>query len=219
MGWEDFVIEDAYIPPLGDANGKPIALLGKVMLRVRLSSAVYQVTFLVADTVAVPVIIGTCFMTKHVISIRCIDQYVQFTRAKLPILAMHDREEKFIDLNDNETLDDPNRLHAYPRTPRTPPQASQNLHKPHTIRLAKYTKIPARSQVAVSVVTEASGLVFVEPKHSVQARYHVRTANGIVEANRNRRFDLVISNFSKFPRALSKGMVIAYATRNPLGIY
>ena len=44
----------------------------------------------------------------------------------------------------------------------------------------------------------------------MQARYHVRTANGIVEANRNRRFDLVISNFSKFPRALPKGMVIAY---------
>ena len=153
------------------------------MLRVRLSSSVYQVTFLVADTLAVPVIIGTCFMTKHVISIRCIDQYVKFTRAKLPILATHNREEKFVDLNDNETLDDLNRLHPYPRTPRTPPQALQNFHKPHTIRLAKYTKIPARCQVAVSVVTEASGLVFAEPKHSVQARYHFRTANGVVEAN------------------------------------
>ena len=82
------------------------------MLRVRLGSAVYQFTFLVADTLAVPVIIGTCFMTKHVISIRCIEQYVQFTRAKLPILATHTREKAFADIGDNEPRDDPNRLQA-----------------------------------------------------------------------------------------------------------
>ena len=68
------------------------------------------------------------------------------------------------------------------------------------------------------MTTQVSGLVFIEPKHALQARHHVRTANGIVEARKNEKFMIVLSNFSKTVRKLPKNMVIAYATRNPVGI-
>ncbi len=75
------------------------------------------------------------------------------------------------------------------------------------------------SQVAIPVRTEASGLVFLEPKHSVLVRHNVRTANGVAEVKGNRPFKIVVSNFSEQPRMLQKEMTIGYATRNPTGVY
>ena len=74
------------------------------------------------------------------------------------------------------------------------------------------------SQVAIPVVTKASGLVYIERKLAVQTRYHVRTANGIHEVRPNVKFELVLAKFSKNPQRLPKGMTIAYAKRNPLAI-
>lgn len=139
VGWEEFVINDSYIPPLGDANEKPLALLGKVMVRVRFCYEVYLVALLVADTLAVPVISGTCFMRKHIVSIRFIDEYVQSTQAKPAILATHSLEETFIDLEYNETREETTRRQAYTRASGKSTQASQNFHKPNKIRVAMYT--------------------------------------------------------------------------------
>ena len=75
------------------------------------------------------------------------------------------------------------------------------------------------SQVAVPVRTEASRLVFLEPKHSVLARHNVRSANGVAEVKGSRPFKIVVSNFSEQPRMLHKGITIGYATRNPTGVY
>ena len=87
------------------------------------------------------------------------------------------------------------------------------------MKLAKFVTIPHMSQVAVPVRTEASGLVFLEPKHSVLARHNVRTANGVAEVKGNRPFKIVVSNFFEQPRMLHKRMTIGYATRNPTGVY
>ena len=87
------------------------------------------------------------------------------------------------------------------------------------MKLANFFTIPPMSQVAVLVRTEASGLVFLEPKHPVLARHNVRTANGVAEVTGNRPFKIVVSNFSEQPRMLHKGMNIGYATRNPTGVY
>ena len=74
------------------------------------------------------------------------------------------------------------------------------------------------SQVAIPVVTKASGLVYIEPKLPAQTRYHVRTANGIHDVRPDVRFELVQTNFPNNPQRLPKGMTIAYAKRNPLAI-
>ena len=73
-------------------------------------------------------------------------------------------------------------------------------------------------QVAIPVVTKASGLVYIEPKLPVQTRGNVRNANGIDDVRPGVRFELVLANVSKNPQRLPKGMTIAYAKRNPLAI-
>ena len=78
--------------------------------------------------------------------------------------------------------------------------------------------IPPIFQVAISVVTKASGLVYIEARLPVENRYHVRTANGIHDVRPDVRFELVLANFSKNPERLPKVMKIAYAKRNPLAI-
>ena len=75
------------------------------------------------------------------------------------------------------------------------------------------------SQVTVPVRTKASGLVFLEPKHSVLTRHNVRTSNGVAEENGNRSSKVAVSNFSEQLRMLHKGMTIGYATRNPTGLF
>ena len=128
QGWGDEWFHDQDLPSLGDANGNSLKLMGKIVLRVRLGSATYRVLFVVAEHLAVSVIIGTSFMNRNVKGI---------------------------------------------------------------------------------MTTQASCLVFIEPKHALQARQHVRTANSIVEVRKGEKFLIVLSNFSKIPRTLPKNMVIA----------
>ena len=92
------------------------------------------------------------------------------------------------------------------------------FNKANTIQTARTITIPPMSQVAIPVVTKASGLVYIEPKLTVQTRYQVRTANGIHDVRPDVRFELVLANFSKNPQRLPKGVTIAYAKRNPLAI-
>ena len=73
--------------------------------------------------------------------------------------------------------------------------------------------------MAVLVVSTAAGLVYLEPKAALQQRHRVRTANGVADIKTNGRVAITISNFSKTPKCLPKGTVVAYAKRNPLTIH
>ena len=209
--WEESLLQDQDLPALGDANGNPLKLMGKIVSRVRLGSATYRVLFVVTEHLAVSVIIGTSFMNRNVKVIMCMDQWIYLARSKVPIIAQHQgrRQVSEGDLHESQS---PSAQESKQRTTKS------NLNAPNTIRLAKHVTIPPFPQVAVPVTTQASGLVFIKPKHALQARHHVRTANGIVEVRENEKFMIVLSNFSKTPRKLRKNMVLAYATRNPLGI-
>ena len=57
-GWETLLDKDATMPRLGDANGRPLPLLGEITLRIRFGNTTYRVPFIVADKLAVNVIIG-----------------------------------------------------------------------------------------------------------------------------------------------------------------
>ena len=158
---------------------------------------------------------GTRFMNRFVDAIECRNQKIRLNRrGTIPILSRHDarrpHERPTDKQNDNDDQND------NPRNEKRINDAPFN--KPHTIRTARTVTIPPMSQVAISVVTKASGLVYIEPKLPVQTRYHVRTANGIHEVRPNVKFELVVANFSKNPQRLPKGMTIAYAKRNPLAI-
>ena len=130
------------------------------------------------------------------------DGEIKLTRATNPILSWHHGRKTYVDEKSPST-----------ETPDGPPvhQDADNVNRLHTVKLAKFVTIPPLSQVAVLFRTEASGLVFLEPKHSVLARQDVRTANGVAEVKGNRPFKIVVSNFSEQPRMLHKGMIIGYA--------
>ena len=164
QGWENYRIPDASVPALGDANGKRLRLLGQVVLRVRFGSAMYRVSFLVAERLAVSAIIGTAFMNCHVRGIMCMDGNIKLTRATISIVSRHHGRKPYVEAKSPST-----------ETPDGPPlhQGADNVNRPHTVKLAKFVTIPPLSQVAVPVRTEASGLVFLEAKHSVFARHNV----------------------------------------------
>ena len=65
-GWERLLDKDEIMPRLGDANVRPLRPLEEMTLRIRFGYTTYGVPFIVADTRAVNVIIGTCFMKRYV---------------------------------------------------------------------------------------------------------------------------------------------------------
>ena len=70
----------------------------------------------------------------------------------------------------------------------------------------------------VEVDSRASGLAFLKPKLALQGVKQVRMANVIMEATPEKRFRVLLSNFSRHPRRFPKGTVIGYGTQNPINI-
>ena len=70
-GWETLLDKDATMPRLGEANGRPLRIFGEITLRIRFGNTTYRVPFIVADKLAVNVLIGTRFMNRYVGAIEC----------------------------------------------------------------------------------------------------------------------------------------------------
>ena len=148
----------------------------------------YRVPFIVAEKLAVEVIVGTRFMNRYVTAIECRGQTIWLHRGSaIPILSRHDARRTH-----ERPKDKPNENNVTPNCPRNDKRINDApFNKPHTIRMARTVTIPPISQVAIPVVTKASGLVHIEPKLPVQTRYHVRTANVIHEVRPDVKFELV----------------------------
>lgn len=70
------------------------------------------------------------------------------------------------------------------------------------------------SQTRVTVSTETSGLVVIEPLVGPDSQ--IRIANGVAEVRPNVPFYLFVSNFGRSERRLPNNMVIATASKSPL---
>ena len=70
------------------------------------------------------------------------------------------------------------------------------------------------TQIGAQVSTTAAGLVFIEPKPTLQARQRISVTNGLHEVRPNVPFTLLLANFTKNDRRLPKNTVIAYAQRS-----
>ena len=156
-------------------------------------------------------------MNQHVDAIECRRKCVKLRRGcVLPILARN-HDGTFTKTNSVARQRDQNETSELENQPNTP--GSNTFNQAHTVRLTKNTTIPPMSQMAVPVVSTAAGLVYLEPKTAIQQRHKVRTANGVPDTRTNERFAITISNFSKTPKCLPKGTVVANAKRNPLAIH
>ena len=215
-GWQTWLTKDAVLSTLGDANGRPLRLLGKIFLLMRFGNTTYRVPFIAAKKLAVEVIIGTRFMNRYVNVIAFRSQIVRLHQGgTIPILSYRDTRHPHE--RSNDAPNDKNDIHNNPRNDKRTNEAPFN--KAHTLRMARTVMIPPISQVAIPVVTKAPGLVYIEPKLPVQTSYHVRTANGIHDVRSDIKFEVVLANFSMKPQRLANGMTIAYAKPNPLAIF
>ena len=71
-----WLTKDTVLPTLGDANGRPLSLLGEIVLRIRFGNTTYRVPFIVADNLAAEVIVGTRFMNRYDDAIECHNQTI-----------------------------------------------------------------------------------------------------------------------------------------------
>lgn len=93
-----------------------------------------------------------------------------------------------------------------------------NGYDAYPVRLTCLVVIPAMTQVAGPVRTDARALIHTEPEHSVQCRHELKVANGVHDALSKDPFHILVANFTKKARELPKGTVVAYAKRNPLAL-
>ena len=89
--WRDFEVKSTNLPRIWDANGNALQLEAMVHLTIRLGNTLYRVPFLVAERLAVDVILGKAFMNKHIQNICCRDQAIDlYQGGTIPILASSD---------------------------------------------------------------------------------------------------------------------------------
>ena len=200
--WNRYVIRDAPLPRLAGLNSNPLRLTVVVRLAVRLQNTKFCITFVVAEQLAATVLLGTAFIDAHVRSIDIDGQKLEL------------RQNGSVAIVDgNRGPNPPTRRHgrqtSRPEVCKEAPQAS---------RIARRVTIPAMSQARGRVTIVGRGLVFLEPKPSLQPRHGVKLTNGVAEVLPNQTFDVVVAIFSQCGRRLPKYTVVGYAKRNPLAI-
>ena len=200
--WTRFFVRDAPLPQLTGANSNLLKLTSVVQLAVRLRNTTFCIPFVVADQVAVPVLLGTSFIDAHVRSIDIDAQKLELRQGGS--VAIFDRKGE---------PSPPTR-----RNGRQSIRAAVREEAPQAIRVARWVTIPAMSQARIRVTTAGSGLVFLEPKPSLQLPHGVRLMNGGAVVLPNQTFDVMVANFSCQKRRLQKRTVVGYAMRNPLAI-
>ena len=219
--WERYVIEGAATPKIRNANGHALKIEAMVHLTTRLGNSIYQVPFLVVESLAVDVILGTAFMKEHEDHICCREQLIDIHKGSTILLLT--ASEVFPQRREDPCGDDGAPSSAEPDPEKhvyedTSGKRARSLQNTHSLRLASHIRLPPMSQTAVEVTTGARGLCFLEPKLTLQARNNVRLANGVVDIEDGSRFQVLLSDFSKVPRRLPKGAVLGCAVRDPVAI-
>ena len=200
--WTRYVIPDAPLSRLAGPNSNTLKLSAVVWLAFRLRNTTFRVPFVVADQLAVLVLLGTAFIDAHVRRI--------------------DIDAQKLDLHQGGSVAivDGNREPSLPtrRQGRQTSRADVCKEAPQAIRIARWVTIPAMSRSRVRVTTAGTGLVFLEPNPSLQHRHGVRLTNGVAEVLPYQTFEVNVANFSRRTRRLPKHTVVRYAKRNPLAI-
>ena len=200
--WARYVVRGAPLPRLAGANRNPLKLSAVVRLAVRLRNTTFRIPFVVADQLAVPVLLGTAFIDTHVRSIDVEAQRLELRQGGSVAIVDEKGEPT-----------PPTRRHG-----RQTSWADARDETPQAIRTARLVTIRARWQARVRDTTTGKGLVFMEPKPSPQHRHGLRLTNGVVEVLPNQTFDVIVANVSRRERRLPNHSVVGYAKRNPLAI-
>ena len=208
-GWKQLYDAASETPRLAGADESPLQLSGTVALTVRLGNNYYRVQFVIAEKLAVDVLLGTAFIDEHVRAIDVQSRNIPLMRGgAIPILNSRKKD-------DHANKTEQPRKQMSRRQKRGMKDWEPDTH---VIRLTRTITVPPMSQYFAHVASDAVGLVHIEPKPTLQFRHGLRVANGVHELQPNAEFRVHVSNFTDTPRTIPKGTVVAYAKRNPLAI-
>ena len=106
-GWQTWLTKDTVLPTLGEANGRPLRLLGEIVLRIRFWNTKYRVPFIFLDKLALEFIVGTRFMNRYVDAIECLNQTIRLKRGgTIPVLSLHGARRTHDGSNDIQNEND-----------------------------------------------------------------------------------------------------------------
>ena len=181
-GWEMRLHPRPHLPHIVDANKNPISARGMITLRLRSGGFATDVDFVVVQRLAVPVLLGTSFINRHVEALYPRRQRVRWsTDASVPILSCTVRGKR--------------------ERRRSPRDA--------TVRLAQRRVLPPRSRTAMLVTADLAGQILVTPYNRLNKRHHCQTARGLAVVVPGQRFSVEVANLSDEPVCLRKGTVLA----------
>lgn len=86
------------------------------------------------------------------------------------------------------------------------------------IQLARSILLAPMSQIKVKMVTNATGMILINPKGYRVPKYNLRAAGGVAEVFPERPFDILFSNFGNRKRRLPNVMVFSHSTKYPLSL-
>jgi hypothetical protein len=180
---------------IGD-GGRNIPQRGVVTLWVQLGRLGAQAPFIVVRSLAAGCILGCQFIDLHVKSILPKEKRVLLSNGTA-VAILHAETHPAMGERDAERGRKP--------TPST------------KIRIARFAKIPPRSESLVEVKCDAPGLRFLQCSLRPSS-IGVYMANGLAEIMSNRPFRVRVVNASSMDRSLPKGMVLGHALPHPTGI-
>ena len=195
-------IRHTELPRVTDANRNPIRMRGAISLTARLGKYLCKVDFLVAERLAVPVLLGADFC----------DRFVE---------AIHPRK-RVVELADGSEV--PIIRRPPKRLPGAPPLPASQDFVPAKGRVSPQAKsaegriLAPHTHTWVRVTSACQGLRVIQPSDRLLATSSITVANGVVHVEPNIPFRVLIANMGAVPYRLSKNQVVATLLPHPTAI-
>ena len=201
QGFEEY-LRYGPLSNIGDANNKPLSMLGIIDLLVRLGTYLVKVDFIVCDRLAAPVILGCEYC----------DRFVEAIRPR----------KKLVELEDGSTI--PITRRSLTRPPRAPPLLpSQEFVKSPgrtspKVKVAKAIELPPESQTWVTVTSQRRGLNVLQPNDKLYSSAQICVTNGVVQVEPDEPFRVLVANFAPHAYKLVKNQVFGTLLPHPTAV-
>jgi len=181
-GWERRSHRRPPLPHNVDANKNPIFARSIITLCLRFGGFAADVDSVVVQRLAVPVLLGTSFINRHVEALHPRRKRVRWsTDALVPILSCTARGKR--------------------ERRRSPRDA--------TVRLVQRRVLPPRTRIAMMVTSDVAGQVLVAPYNRLHKHHRCQTARGLAIVVPGHSFSVEVASISDKLVCLHKGIIIA----------
>lgn len=184
LGWRCNLFISAHLHRLGDAKGRLLQLLGMVVIRLRLGDSHFRVPFILSKHLAESMIIGTEFLERHFLAIRCMAGIVETTWGTVCILGRNNSTIYAAETDveqpkpSSEHHPDPD-IEAFPR---------------RYIRSLKTVRVPPMTQVPVLVRFQLHRVVHNDQNQTIFVNHILKLTNNIDEIDPDKPLIVVAAN-------------------------